>query len=321
MTSDAVVSPTTTGVSPDTTPRQQGDGAARPRSPPVDAGARPQTVTPLEQQERILPKSPDLTYSLLPAPIDKSSYLRAAPAEEEVVNADTGRSCQTPGEDKPKSQKKRKRRSSLLEIPNPPGTSYGMDLDYFGLYSSESEEDEEMEDEEPAGKPPTKRVRFDDDDAPGPHRSSEVPVESGPRSTAPPSPCAIARGEQSDASEVAPEPQPSLSGPLLPSPPATGPTTPPASTPTSPDLLPVIWVEEMEIDDDFSRDAAWMYQQAPSGDLGQLQFPSEDRYADTVGADTVVQRLVGEVWNEQRARAGFDHFCRDFERFRGAEEV
>lgn len=216
--------------------------------------------------------SGDLTYALLPEPIDKSSYLAAAATAQEEVNALPEQSCQPEG-DQP-NPLKRKWSSSLKEIPNPPGCSYGMDLDYF-CYSSEEEEGEE------------------DNGSPG------VSVEAEPRSPTP-----VTAGSQT----------PPLASRLLPSPPATGPTTPTASSPKSHHTLP-IWDEEVAMDDVFSRDAEWMYQQTPSGDLGLLPWPSEDRYADTVGADTMVLRCQGEGWNEQHAQAGFVHFCRDFERF------
>lgn len=59
--------------------------------------------------------------------------------------------------------KKRKRPPSPDVIPNPVGSSYGLDLDYF-MYSSEDEEDDEAEQSEPslaASKPPEKRVRIE----------------------------------------------------------------------------------------------------------------------------------------------------------------
>lgn len=189
------------------TPSQQGDGAARPRSPQVDVGARPETVTPSGQQER-MQNPPDLTYSLFSKPIDRDRYLPARSSRENgVVNAVAGPSCQAPTEgDKPKSLRKRKRTSPKV-IPNPVGCSYGMDLAYF-CYSSESEEEGEEEHEEQAGTNPpkgisrspkqaAKRVRFDKSpedspsrlrtaaSVPGPHGQSQVPVEAGPTTPAP----------------------------------------------------------------------------------------------------------------------------------------
>ena len=52
---------------------------------------------------------------------------------------------------------KRKRRSSPDVIPNPEGTSYGMDLDYFAISSSDGESDKDEEDPLPG-----KRPRYND---------------------------------------------------------------------------------------------------------------------------------------------------------------
>ncbi|KAL4748164.1 hypothetical protein BDW72DRAFT_205880 [Aspergillus terricola var. indicus] len=110
----------------------------------------------------------NLSYSLFPAPIDRSRYLgdippkptatsvttpasesTAQPVEERApsrtenqeppTSTERGRET-TPQESNAasKSKKKRKRSPSPDVIPNPAGSSYGMDLDYF-CYSSESE--------------------------------------------------------------------------------------------------------------------------------------------------------------------------------------
>lgn len=60
---------------------------------------------------------------------------------------------------------KRKRQPSPDTIPNPPGVSYGMDLDYFGCSSS----DEEEEQTTPTKQPPNKKSRISlPDSTPGP---------------------------------------------------------------------------------------------------------------------------------------------------------
>ncbi|KAL4817916.1 hypothetical protein BDW67DRAFT_158110 [Aspergillus spinulosporus] len=110
----------------------------------------------------------NLSYSLFPAPIDRSRYLgdippkptatpvtapasdsNAQPVEERTPSRkesqDSSTSTEKGHETTPqesnaasKSKKKRKRSPSPDVIPNPAGSSYGMDLDYF-CYSSESE--------------------------------------------------------------------------------------------------------------------------------------------------------------------------------------
>ncbi|XHG05495.1 hypothetical protein AWENTII_008715 [Aspergillus wentii] len=116
----------------------------------------------------------DLSYSLFPARIDRNLYLpppqepeaprsrpldsekpsasqEAQPKLQHAVTSDTLEtadkgdevSSQTPSD----AQKKRKRSSSPDVIPNPAGSSYGLDLDYF-CYSSDSEEETETEAQE-----------------------------------------------------------------------------------------------------------------------------------------------------------------------------
>ncbi|EAW09885.1 uncharacterized protein ACLA_041010 [Aspergillus clavatus NRRL 1] len=104
-----------------------------------------------------------LTYSLFPPPIDRARFLgdlsttpkktlqpvQPAPRLEEQVaqlqkvpesdaQVDEHRPSRQSSEESTK--KKRKRSPSPDVIPNPPGCSYGLDLDYF-CYSSESEEE------------------------------------------------------------------------------------------------------------------------------------------------------------------------------------
>ncbi|KAL5049232.1 hypothetical protein BDW71DRAFT_204980 [Aspergillus fruticulosus] len=111
----------------------------------------------------------NLSYSLFPAPIDRSRYLGDIPPKSTATTPATApapnSAAQPVGENTPQrtesqtsststergrettpqassaaseSKKKRKRSPSPDVIPNPTGSSYGMDLDYF-CYSSESE--------------------------------------------------------------------------------------------------------------------------------------------------------------------------------------
>lgn len=143
-------------------------------------------------------KKLDLSYSLFPRPIDRSLYLPPAseakdnqeqqpqPQQEQepqIQEQATSEHAIVPVEERASREatsaqenKKRKRSPSPDVIPNPPGCSYGLDLEYF-CYSSESDEDE-LENETPraasVSKPtpldksaaysaqhPSKKVRFD----------------------------------------------------------------------------------------------------------------------------------------------------------------
>ncbi|KAL6239967.1 hypothetical protein BDW75DRAFT_235801 [Aspergillus navahoensis] len=140
------------------------------------AEASPTAATEQESQPRLrfseqasAKRARNLSYSLFPAPIDRSRYLgdippkptattpATAPASESAAHpvgestpqgtesqtspasTENGRET-TPQESNAASEtkKKRKRSPSPDVIPNPAGSSYGMDLDYF-CYSSESE--------------------------------------------------------------------------------------------------------------------------------------------------------------------------------------
>ncbi|KAL4931126.1 uncharacterized protein BDV17DRAFT_289120 [Aspergillus undulatus] len=121
--------------------------------------------------ERPAKRARNLSFSLYPAKIDRSLYLgdvnkstsqpaglppAPAPASQPVQQTSPQKTVSetsiTPSEQHDdrtsrasgiasESQKKRKRSPSPDVIPNPAGSSYGMDLDYF-CYSSESEDDE-----------------------------------------------------------------------------------------------------------------------------------------------------------------------------------
>lgn len=169
------------------------------------------TKAPSTERTGVTPKTappkkslPDLSYDLFPRPINRDLYLpRAAePSARAEANGLTDQreedqnkqseqqnqeqapsvAAAAPAEERQSRQatdtpekRKRKRAPSPDVIPNPPGCSYGLDLDYF-CYSSES--DEEAENETPPAKPtppvksaarsafrseshPSKKVRFD----------------------------------------------------------------------------------------------------------------------------------------------------------------
>lgn len=137
---------------------------------------------PAIRQESKQASPRDLSYSLFPAPLDRKRYLgitsdtsKKASVSQDVhsvvgndVVSETEATTVPPhpptevveeSEISPQQEtetprvRKRKRLPSPDVIPNPPGTSYGMDLRYFGYSSSESEE--ELEETSP----PIKRPR------------------------------------------------------------------------------------------------------------------------------------------------------------------
>ncbi|KAL4794650.1 hypothetical protein BDV19DRAFT_390016 [Aspergillus venezuelensis] len=143
------------------------------RTRPATAASEKETQSDRQTNEEPPAKrARNLSFSLYPAKIDRSLYLGDVPSKSfapastsasttapllqsveqrmpqttvpetsttssEPKNVSTPRASKTASE----AQKKRKRSPSPDVIPNPAGSSYGMDLDYF-CYSSESDEDE-----------------------------------------------------------------------------------------------------------------------------------------------------------------------------------
>ncbi|KAE8149738.1 hypothetical protein BDV25DRAFT_140520 [Aspergillus avenaceus] len=126
--------------------------------------AQPRRRMSEQSSEPPLKRQRNLSYSLFPAPIDRSLYLgdidtkpkapEATPATSSAAQDTTKKpaSHEPPASDDQKRgreesktsqtpHRKRKRDPSPDVIPNPVGSSYGMDLDYF-CYSSESEDEE-----------------------------------------------------------------------------------------------------------------------------------------------------------------------------------
>ncbi|OJD25549.1 hypothetical protein ACJ73_03086, partial [Blastomyces percursus] len=168
---------------------------------PMPVMSTPNQSGPSEQPEQT-PELENLTYSLFPQPLDRRQLLGTPPdvrspqkgAQEDLVTETTvsketaNSNTQHAPEDESNNNNNRnsknprkRRRSSPESIPNPPGTSYGMDLRYFVDSSlSEADDDSIPEDittldteQAPAPIPPTeqpairgilrgtKRVRFD----------------------------------------------------------------------------------------------------------------------------------------------------------------
>ncbi|KAL2366519.1 hypothetical protein RJZ56_000564 [Blastomyces dermatitidis] len=180
-------------------------------STPPEAGGRPALSMPVvstpdqsepSEQPEQTPELEHLTYSLFPQPLNRRQLLGTPPdvrspqkgaqkgivTETTVSKETTNSNTQHAPEDENNNNNngssknpRKRRRSSPESIPNPPGTSYGMDLRYFGDSSlSEADDDSIPEDmttfgteQDPRPIPPTeqpairgilrgtKRVRFD----------------------------------------------------------------------------------------------------------------------------------------------------------------
>ncbi|GAD96719.1 hypothetical protein NFIA_064050 [Paecilomyces variotii No. 5] len=193
----------TLGLSPE---RPESSGITAPASERISRTTALSPISPLSfgvksnnapTSQKPKESSPhDLSYSLFPAPIDRSRYLQVRSDSrgdakrrklgdgkksvvEQSAPATTPERSQRGSEadadaDDMDGGKKRKRSSTSPDvIPNPPGSSYGLDLDYF-TYGPESDEEAEeaqrttpVPDKRPVRsilrpqRPPPKRVRFD----------------------------------------------------------------------------------------------------------------------------------------------------------------
>lgn len=68
-------------------------------------------------------------------------------------------------------------------------------------------------------------------------------------------------------------------------------------------------------DDEFARDAQWLYANCPSGDLSQLAWPGAEGYVESLGVDPQAGRLLAQFWEEKEAEEGYGPFCRSLEEF------
>ncbi|PYH97363.1 hypothetical protein BO71DRAFT_467753 [Aspergillus ellipticus CBS 707.79] len=152
---------------------------------PESTVSETQTQSSRSSSEEPPKKRARRSWSLFPPPIDRSLYLgdltkkdpsstpsKSQSAEETLVQEPNlqdstasdsqeivsrgGRAAthEQASETKQEPPKKRKRSPSPDVIPNPPGCSYGMDLDYF-CYSSESDDEQEKTSQVESAKPET----------------------------------------------------------------------------------------------------------------------------------------------------------------------
>jgi hypothetical protein len=66
-------------------------------------------------------------------------------------------------------------------------------------------------------------------------------------------------------------------------------------------------------DDEAGRDALWLYNNCPTGDFSQLQWPEPESYCDSLGIDPEAEVLLNRVWNQDEVDAGYASFVRSLE--------
>ncbi|GES61863.1 hypothetical protein ATEIFO6365_0011038000 [Aspergillus terreus] len=403
----------------------------------------------------------NMSYSLFPAPIDRSLYLGDIPKTKPAPKPSSEPESQQPQKqateepkvqestvagDEPSSEresrgpttsetahKKRKRAPSPDVIPNPKGSSYGMDLDYF-CYSSDSDEEShkpsQQSEAESANKlplaqkavrsalrserHPSKKVRFDasPEDTPSklrlraratdpyqgrhfigmgegsPSTPASAPTTPTPadRTTRPPgfipntqgtfqldydalSDDSESSGAPSPSAVTAPSPAPSETpsisstqvvvgdrvpehlqpAPLTPRVPPPPPSTPATNKealerarsqaekykPKTPSGLqtvigqppqpvqpsqpsPAVEAVEKFGDDQYARDAQWLYENCPSGDLSKLSWPARQSLSESLGTSPATLELVNEIITESEIEEGYKLFCEGLRQFEQA---
>ncbi|KAF7586573.1 hypothetical protein BBP40_008647 [Aspergillus hancockii] len=69
-------------------------------------------------------------------------------------------------------------------------------------------------------------------------------------------------------------------------------------------------------DDEFARDAEWLYQNCPSGDLSQLKWPARQSYEESVGVSSRIIELLASIWDDSEVDTAYVAFRRSFEEYK-----
>ncbi|KAE8367686.1 hypothetical protein BDV27DRAFT_66475 [Aspergillus caelatus] len=69
-------------------------------------------------------------------------------------------------------------------------------------------------------------------------------------------------------------------------------------------------------DDEFARDAEWLYQNCPSGDLSQLKWPARQSYEESLGVSSTSMQLLATIWDDGEIEPAYLAFRQSFEEFK-----
>ncbi|KAF7168471.1 hypothetical protein CNMCM6106_003659 [Aspergillus hiratsukae] len=78
-------------------------------------------------------------------------------------------------------------------------------------------------------------------------------------------------------------------------------------------------VETFGDDDEFARDAQWLYEQCSTGDFQQLQWPKPKTLQESLGVDDEIVRLVASVWDPSAVDEVHRAFRQGVEEFKAQE--
>jgi hypothetical protein len=78
-------------------------------------------------------------------------------------------------------------------------------------------------------------------------------------------------------------------------------------------------VETFGDDDQFARDAQWLYEQCATGDLQQLKWPEPNTLQKSLGVDDEIVRIVASVWDASAVDEVHRAFHQSLEEFTKAQ--
>ncbi|KAL4992629.1 hypothetical protein BDW68DRAFT_52981 [Aspergillus falconensis] len=200
-------------------------------------------------------------------------------------------------------------------IPNTSGT---FQLDYDAL-SDDSDTDTETV---PSPKLPTpSAVKTSTFAQPDPSQSAQSPApRSGARSTQPPSTPtakideeALARA-RSQAEKYKPKTPSGLRTASRYSSPLAAVT--PDLTPAAAAAPPVEKAIEKFGDDEFAKDAQWLYGICPSGDLSELVWPEKKPFGEGLNISAQALRIANQIWDTAEVDEAYTIFQREFAEFK-----
>lgn len=68
-------------------------------------------------------------------------------------------------------------------------------------------------------------------------------------------------------------------------------------------------------DDQFARDAEWLYERCPSGDLSKFAWPEKRGLVDSLEINPEAVKILDDVWDDADIEVGHSAFCRGMEEF------
>ncbi|KAL4921946.1 hypothetical protein BDW62DRAFT_173713 [Aspergillus aurantiobrunneus] len=90
----------------------------------------------------------------------------------------------------------------------------------------------------------------------------------------------------------------------------------PDVTPTPPAEKMTEKVAEKFGDDQFAKDAQWLYEKCPSGDLRKLDWPETRPFGENLNVSANALRILNEIWDPAEIEDAYDVFQREYAEFK-----